>query len=233
MADFPRYAIYYAPDPGTALDDFGASLLGYDARSATDLPFPGDVTLIMPDWHDLTRDPRKYGFHATLKPPMALAEGRTEAELMAACEAFANALRPVPLIEPIVDTIAGFIALLPARRSAELQRLAADVTREFDSFRAPLTPENRARRNPEKLTPRQCEYLDRWGYPYVMEEFRFHLTLTRRLAAEERARLEPELRQRTLPFAQAPLEISEISLFREAEPGAPLTIAARFPFGSS
>ena len=84
MADFPRYAIYYAPDPGTALDDFGASLLGYDARSATDLPFPGDVTLIMPDWHDLTRDPRKYGFHATLKPPMALAEGRTEAELMAA-----------------------------------------------------------------------------------------------------------------------------------------------------
>jgi putative phosphonate metabolism protein len=229
MADFPRYAIYYAPDPGTALDDFGASLLGYDARSATDLPFPGDVTLIMPDWHDLTRDPGKYGFHATLKPPMALAEGRTEAELMAACEAFASAPRPVPLIEPIVDTIAGFIALLPARRSAELQRLAADVTREFDSFRAPLTPEDRARRNPEKLTPRQCEYLDRWGYPYVMEEFRFHMTLTGRLDAGRSGAAMAMLRDRFSRIGLERLAIDRIVLFSQREAPSRFRIVKSWP----
>ena len=117
---------------------------------------------------------------------MALAAGRTEAQLIAACELFADAARPIPLIRPVVDSISGFIAVIPAEPSAELQRLAADCTRAFDFFRAPLTPEDRARRNPEKLTPRQCEYLDRWGYPYVMEEFRFHMTLTGRLPAERR-----------------------------------------------
>ena len=112
---------------------------------------------------------------------MALAPGRTEAELAAACEIFAGTARSIPVIEPVVDSISGFIAVVPAKPSVELLQLAADVTREFDSFRAPLTPQDRARRNPEKLTPRQREYLDRWGYPYVMEEFRLHMTLTGRL----------------------------------------------------
>jgi putative phosphonate metabolism protein len=217
MADFPRYAIYYAPPPGTALDDFGASLLGYDARTATDLPFPDEVTRIMPDWRELTRDPGKYGFHATLKPPMALADGKTEAELVAACEAFASAPRPVPRIEPVIDTIAGFIAVIPARTSDEVQQLAADVTREFDSFRAPLTAEDRARRNPEKLTPRQCEYLDRWGYPYVMDEFRFHMTLTGRLDTGRSGIAIAMLRDRFARIGLEQLAIDRIMLFSQRE----------------
>src|SRR5258708_5644177 len=144
MAIYPRYAIYYAPAPGSALDRFGAHLLGYDAYRGEDLPFPDGVTRTRPDWRDLTHDPRKYGFHATLKAPMTLAEGKTEAELAAACEAFARAARPIPVIEPMVDSISGFIAVVPAKPSAELLQFAADVTREFDSFRAPLTRERRA-----------------------------------------------------------------------------------------
>jgi hypothetical protein len=114
---------------------------------------------------------------------MALADGQTEAKLAAACEAFVGTPRPVPIMEPTVDSISGFIAVVPAQPSPRLQQLAADATREFDSFRAPLTSKDRARRNPDKLTPRQCEYLDRWGYPCAMEEFRFHMTLTGRLDA--------------------------------------------------
>ena len=114
---------------------------------------------------------------------MSLAPGKTEAELLAACEAFARTPRPIPVISPVVGSISGFIAVVPAEPSAELERLAADCVSEFDAFRAPLTAEDRARRNPSMLTPRQREYLDRWGYPYVMEDFRFHMTLTGRLAA--------------------------------------------------
>ena len=105
-----------------------------------------------PDWHDLTEDPRKYGFHATLKAPLSLAPGKTEAELLAACEAFAATPRTIPVIRPVVGSISGFIAVVPAEPPAELERLAADcVQREFDSFRAPLTPEDRERRNPSPI----------------------------------------------------------------------------------
>jgi putative phosphonate metabolism protein len=215
MGNFPRYAIYYAPAPGSVLDRFGADLLGYDAYRGDDLPFPGDLTSARPDWRELTQDPRKYGFHATLKAPMALAPGRTEAELAAACEFFAATARSIPVIEPVVDSISGFIAVVPAQPSKELLQFIADVTSEFDSFRALLTPQDRARRNPEKLTPRQREYLDRWGYPYVMEEFRFHMTLTGRLDPERREPVMAMLRDRFAAIDLKTLALDRIALFRQ------------------
>jgi putative phosphonate metabolism protein len=215
MANYPRYAIYYAPAPGSDLDRFGAQLLGYDAFGGGDLPLADGIEQTVPDWRELTQDPRKYGFHATLKAPMPLASGSTEAELLAACNTFAGIPRKIPVIRPVVDSISGFITLVAAEPSAELERLAADCTREFDSFRAPLTPEDRARRNPQQLTPRQRDYLDRWGYPYVMEDFRFHLTLTGRLDNERRAAILPILQQRFAALGIATLAIDRIALFRQ------------------
>jgi putative phosphonate metabolism protein len=215
MADFPRYAIYYAPAPGSDLDRFGAQMLGYDAFTGDELPFPDGITESAPDWRDLTKDPRKYGFHATLKAPLSLACGETEPELLAACEAFASTPRPIPVIKPVVSSISGFIAVVPGEPSADLERLAADCTSEFDSFRAPLTPEDRARRIPSGLTARQCEHLDRWGYPYVMEDFRFHLTLTGRLDAERRGPILTMLRNSFSAIGIETLAIDRIALFRQ------------------
>src|SRR5258708_10915103 len=109
MANFPRYAIYYVSEPGSDLDRFGAQLLGYDAFSGEDLPFPDGVAQIAPDWQEGTRDARKYCFHATLKAPLALAHGKTEAQLVTACEAVASAPRPLPAISPAVGSINGFM----------------------------------------------------------------------------------------------------------------------------
>jgi putative phosphonate metabolism protein len=215
MADYPRYAIYYAPAPGSDLDRFGAQVLGYDAYTGEDLPFPNDVAGMTPDWHDLSKDPRKYGFHATLKAPMSLSPGKAETELLAACESFAGKPQPILVITPVVGSIGGFIAVVPAAPSPELERLAADCTSEFDSFRAPLTPGDRARRNPSDLTPRQREYLYRWGYPYVMEEFRFHMTLTGRLAAERREPVLTMLRNSFSAVGLKTLAIDRIALFRQ------------------
>jgi putative phosphonate metabolism protein len=213
MAAIPRYAIYYAPAPGSELDHFGAALLGYDAYSGDEPAFPDGVLQMAPDWRDLTQDPRKYGFHATLKAPFSLASDKTEAELVAACEAFADTLRPIPIIKPVVGSISGFIAVLPSEPSAELELLAADCTRDFDLFRAPLTPEDRARRNPSKLTPKQRERLERWGYPYVMEDFRFHMTLTGRLPDERRAPILAMLRHRFSALGLDTLAIDRFALF--------------------
>jgi putative phosphonate metabolism protein len=215
MAAFPRYAIYYVAAAGSDLDRFGATLLGYDAFGGSDLPFPDSVLQSTPDWRELTRDPRKYGFHATLKAPLPLVPGKTEAELLAACETFAGTPRAIPVIRPVVDSISGFIAVVPAERSAELERLAADCVREFDSFRAPLTPEDRARRNPSALTPRQCDYLDRWGYPYVLEDFRFHMTLTGRLDAQRRQPILTMLRERFAALGLKQLPVDRIAVCRQ------------------
>jgi putative phosphonate metabolism protein len=215
MAGFPRYAIYYASAPGSELDRFGAQMLGYDAFSGADLPFADGLLRGLPDWHDLTRDPRKYGFHATLKAPLTLAPGKSEAELLAACESFASMPRSVPVIRPVVDSISGFLAVVPAERSPGIERLAADCTRDFDGFRAPLAAEDRARRNPSALTPRQRDHLDRWGYPYVMEDFRFHMTLTGRLDASRRESILAMLRERFAALGLKVLVIDRIALFRQ------------------
>ncbi|MCA6119337.1 DUF1045 domain-containing protein [Bradyrhizobium sp. WSM 1738] len=216
MGNYPRYAIYFAPEPGSVLDRFGAELLGYDAHQGADVPFPSGMRL-PPEWREITHDPRKYGFHATLKPPMALAPGKSEDELAAACAGFASAPRAIPVIEPVVDTISGFIAVVPSAASADLERLAAACVREFEPFRAPLTEEDRARRSPSKLTPRQRDYLDRWGYPYVFEEFRFHMTLTGRLDAGHAPLLEM-LRDRFRESGVHSLAVDRIALFRQDEP---------------
>jgi putative phosphonate metabolism protein len=215
MTDFPRYAIYFAAGADSALSRFGAELLGYDVYTGDEMPFPADASRVAPDWRDVTADPRKYGFHGTLKAPMALAPGRTEAELIAVCAAFAGKARPMPSIRPVVDSISGFIAVIPTEPVGALQQLAADCVREFDDFRAPMTAEDRARRKPDKLTERQRDYLDRWGYPYVMEEFRFHMTLTGRLDAERRGPILEMLRARFAALGLETLAIDRIALFKQ------------------
>jgi putative phosphonate metabolism protein len=215
MTSFPRYAIYHAAGADSALSRFGCALLGYDAHTGGEQPFPADAVRAVPNWREVTSDPRKYGFHATLKAPMTLAPGSTEAELAAACATFAAKARPIPVVRPVVDSISGFIAVIPAEPVDALQQLAADCVRDFDGFRATLTAEDRARRKPERLSARQRDYLDRWGYPYVMEEFRFHMTLTGRLDADRRGPILEMLRARFAGLGLDTLAIDRIALFKQ------------------
>jgi putative phosphonate metabolism protein len=224
----PRYALYFVPASGSDLDRFGAALLGYDAFGGQDVPFPDDITQAVPDWRDLTQDPRRYGFHATLKAPFALAAGKSEADLIAACDAFAGAARPIPVMTPVVNPISGFIAVVPAEQPVELNRLAADCVRDFDQFRAPMSAEDRARRNPSALTAAQVDHLDRWGYPYVMDDFRFHMTLTGRVPPERRDRLVALLRERFAGLHLRTLAVDRIAVFRQDDAGARFRVLAHF-----
>ena len=232
MTGFPRYAIYFAAGTDSALTRFGAELLGYDAYTGDELPFQRDALHVAPDWRDVTADPRKYGFHGTLKAPMALAPGKSEAELLAACATFAGKTRPIPTIRPIVDAISGFIAVIPAEPVGALEALAADCVRDFDAFRSELTAEDRARRKPEKLSERQRDYLDRWGYPYVMEEFRFHMTLTGRLDADRRGPILAMLRERFAGLGCDALAIDRIALFKQDDTKARFRIIGEWALAS-
>ena len=182
MAEYaPRYAIYFVPAADTALYRFGACVLGYDCYSGRDIPFVDGVDPAT--WPSFVREPRRYGFHATLKAPFRLTADVSEKELCEACSAFAQGQAVVNLGALAVREIGSFIALVPQDDSAPLQTLAASCVRTFDRFRAPMTVVERERRLTAKLTPQQIENIDRWGYPYVFEDFRFHMTLTGSLAA--------------------------------------------------
>ncbi len=117
---------------------------------------------------------------------------------------------------------------MPSRPSAELQALAAEAVRHFDGFRAPLTASDRARRNPDRLPPRQREYLERWGYPYVMEEFRFHMTLTGRLPAERREAVLAMLRQRFAALDINSIAVDRLALFKQSDPSSGFQIVRQY-----
>src|SRR5262245_2433152 len=138
MPQYPRYAIYFVPPADSALHRFGAGLLGYDAFTGKALPFADGIEAQIDDWKQITADPRKYGFHATLKAPITLAPGKTENELISAMQTFAQTPRAIPVITPVVRAISSFIAVVPSAPSPDLQAFAADCVTTFDDFRAPL-----------------------------------------------------------------------------------------------
>jgi putative phosphonate metabolism protein len=229
MPQYPRYAIYFVPSADGALYRFGAELLGYDVFTGQALPFIDGVEADIEGWKQLTVDPRKYGFHATLKAPITLAPGRTEGELAAGMQAFAQTPRVIPMIAPAVRAIGGFIAIVPDAPSPDLQQFAADCVTTFDDFRAPLTAEDRARRNIAALTDKQITHLDRWGYPYVFEEFRFHMTLTGSLSTERRAPVLNHLQKRFAALDLQSVAVDRIALLRQDDATSGFTVIEHWP----
>ena len=164
-----RYAIYYLPPADSALWRFGCSVIGYDSSNGR------DVEACVPDFDmkPLTSEPARYGFHATLKAPFRLRESLSEADLIEALAAFARDQAPVEMGCLELKCIAGFIALAPKAQHSRLDEFAALCVEKFDVFRAPMSVDEQRRRMSGALTSCQQTYLDLWGYPYVLEEFRF------------------------------------------------------------
>ncbi|MEZ5890495.1 MAG: DUF1045 domain-containing protein [Xanthobacteraceae bacterium] len=181
-----RYAIYYVPAADHPLFRFGRAALGYDCYSGEELADPAIDGLAPAEWAALTHEPRVYGFHATLKAPFRLLPTVDEAALMRAFAGFAAARRAIPVIEPCVRTLGPFIALMSRRPCAALDDLAARCVEEFDCFRAPLTRADRERRLAAQLSAPEIANLERWGYPFVFESFRFHMTLAGPVAPHRR-----------------------------------------------
>jgi Protein of unknown function (DUF1045) len=212
----PRYAIYFVPPAGSDLYDFGARFLGYDCYNGKDLGHPTDIGLDAPAWEALTREPRRYGFHATLKAPFHLLSRFTEAELAAELDRFAAIPRAPTAIEPAIRSIGRFIAIVSNGTSDAVDRLAADCVTTFERMRGPLTPLDRRKRNIGGASARQIENLDRWGYPFVFEDFRFHMTLTGPVDAISHAALITLLQARLECISESRrIPITHVALVRQ------------------
>lgn len=217
IGGFARYAIYWAPAPGP-LADWAASWLGWDPVSGTDMPHPS-LPGLPRSVEDITATPRKYGFHGTVKPPFRLAEATDAAGLDRAARALCAGLAPVTLPGLTLHRIGGFVALTPDGDQGALATLAARMVEALDGFRLPPDEAEIARRRPERLSERQRAHLAQWGYPYVMDEFRFHLTLSGDLPADEAEALVTALAPVVAPLSPRPFVIDSLCLFGEAADG--------------
>jgi putative phosphonate metabolism protein len=223
-----RFAIYWAPDPADPLHAAGAAWLGRDAETGAACPQPHRLGLAA-----LTADPRRYGFHATLKPPMRLRAGRTFADLRQATATLAAALAPFPLPRLAVANLDGFLALRETEPCPQLHALAAACVTALDDFRAPPDAAELARRHAAGLSAAAAALLDRWGYPHVLELWRFHMTLSQCLEAADHDRLRPAAEAHFAAALAQARQVAALSLFTQRDPQAPFLVAERFRLGGA
>jgi putative phosphonate metabolism protein len=225
-----RFALYYAPSCESAWWQAGSAWLGRDAQSGERCAQPQPPGLTRP-LAALTDAPRRYGWHGTLVAPFRLDVDLTQHDVLAAARDWALAQQAFTL--PVeAATLGDFVALRPAdaHGDARIRELASSALQSLDGLRARASEADLARRLAAPLSERQRALLLQWGYPYVFDEFRFHMTLSNSLAdAGERATLLAWWRERSP--ALGPLAVDQAALFVEPAPGEPFVLWQPLPFG--
>jgi putative phosphonate metabolism protein len=218
-----RYAIYFAPPEHSPLNRLAAAWLW---RSPEVEAMRGEFS--EQEWLAATADPRVYGFHATLKPPFRLAPGATEADLIQSVDGFA-ATHSAFIAPPLrVSSLSSFLAMTLSQPCPAFEELAAECVRDFDRFRAPASEEELARRRRSRLNAAQLEHLNRWGYPYVMAEWRFHMTLTGSLEPGLFDSMGAHLKNLFATHCCQPLAVESICVFAQPAPAEPFQVKERF-----
>lgn len=219
---FSRYAVYFIADPENLFYARASAWLGWDCAKGQDSPHPGRADLKNPGRIDIaavTATPRKYGFHGTIKPPMRLAQGVTEGMLRERASELAASITPVELKRMEIARLGRFLAIVPSKANREFEGIAARFVTELDDLRAPLTEAELERRRRSSLTDRQDALLQEWGYPYVLDEFRFHMTLSGSLTEATSTAAMEMLKQWLGPVIPTPLKVNRMALAGEGPDG--------------
>ncbi|MGE0698304.1 MAG: DUF1045 domain-containing protein [Hyphomicrobiaceae bacterium] len=206
-------------------------MIGYDCylgREQSDAVW-GPLRDLLVSEHFL--DPRRYGFHATLRAPFELAHSVSVDDIVRHARAFARDQRPVPLADLTPRLLDGFIALTCPAPPASLASLAENCVRAFEPFRAPLSEADRSRRLRANLSARQLAHVETWGYPYVLEDFVFHMTLTGKLPADRTAAALQRITQEWAPLA-GPVVIDAIAILEQPSREARFRVLERIPLGT-
>lgn len=217
-----RHAIYFTPPPGSLLHALGSSWLGRDMATGMDTAQPFEA-LAAP-----TREPARYGFHATLKAPFRLKNGARLENLVSAVQGLANQHLAVVTGPLTVRHIDGFLALVPEVPLQTLHDLADDCVAKLDDFRSVPDAQELDRRRAAGLTDRQENNLTLWGYPHVFDDFRFHMTLTNRLDSNIALEMEAMAASHFAPVLGNPLVIDALAIVTEPEPGAAFLVNGRY-----
>lgn len=216
-----RYALYFAPEADSPWWQAGSRWLGRCAVRQQIFEPPEVAGLKADEFLRLTAAPRRYGWHATLKAPFALTDGVTPAQLRAAVRALCRQRSPFAMPALRVSRLDDFLALTPEGEPHALHDVARACVTELHPLAAPLPPEELQRRRAGGLSPEEDALLLRWGYPFVLDRFRFHLSLTGSLRGIEPAVIEALQAAAQQWFAPLPpCRFETVALFAEPAPGA-------------
>jgi 2'-5' RNA ligase len=204
-----RYAIYYCPVAGSPLDTFGREWL---AESPNAIDVPG---VSAERRHRLLADVRRYGWHATLRAPFSLAPGVAYDDLHQAVAALTQSFHAFML--PLkLDALNGFLALRPCGESAAVDALADACLHALEPLREPLSDAAMQRRA-AGLDATEFAQLQQFGYPYVLDRYRFHMTLSAPATEAEEQAMRDWLRLRAQHAAAT--RIDALTICREKTPG--------------
>ena len=217
-----RVGVYYCPREDDPLFVAGAAWLGRNPATDAAVGQPA-----LPGIEELTAEASGYGFHATLKPPMRLADGCSWDGLVAATRELARRIAPFELPRLAVMNLHGFLALRETVASPPLQALADACVVELDAFRAPPSEVELTRRRRARLTDAQEAMLVRFGYPYVLETWFFHMTLTRRLSADEHETWRGAAERFFAAAVGEKRIVTDVCLFTQTGLGGPFSIRER------
>ncbi|MEO1322116.1 MAG: DUF1045 domain-containing protein [Pseudomonadota bacterium] len=230
MSQSARYAIYYTPAKDHPICLLGSEWLGRSAFTGDKIRRREFDDINDDDIDRLTSSPSHYGFHATMKAPFELHADRTEAELVKHLHSFARK-QPVFDVNLSVKTLGQFLALRLTSNFEAMRQLHEACVKDFDHFRAELSPDDIERRRRANLSPEQDARMLEWGYPYIFDDFRWHMTLSSRIVSEStRERLHGLLQDYFRPALMSPLRVDGIAVYRQVDRRAPFNIIARASF---
>ena len=184
MKKYSRYAIYYAPPKESSLEEFGRYWFGWDPLNAKLINNKQRINYLngfgIKNLKNIDKNvliAKKYGFHGTLIPPFKLNKNYSTNTLFKKTEEIAKKLKKFKFYKFKLKKINNFYAFVQNKKNNNINKLSNRLVRELFKFRSPLTKKEIDRRNPSKLSKLQLNILYKWGYPYLMSEFNFHMTL--------------------------------------------------------
>lgn len=184
MKKYSRYAIYYAPPKESNLEEFGRYWFGWDPLNAKLINNKQRINYLngfgIKNLKNIDKNvliAKKYGFHGTLIPPFKLNKNYSTNLLFKKTEDIAKKFKKFKFYKFKLKKINNFYAFVQNKKNNNINKLSNRLVRELFKFRSPLTKKEIDRRNPSKLSKLQLNILHKWGYPYLMSEFNFHMTL--------------------------------------------------------
>ncbi len=216
-----RVAIYATPVIDSDWWDRGSQWLGRCASRQSILPMPVIHGLDAARQQMLTAEPRRYGWHATLKAPMRLASHVDLTALRGSLELICKDHRSIELPDLAVARMGSFLALRTANAPITLGALANDCVQRLQPLAATLSDDEIKRRRHVPLSPHEDALMLAWGYPWVLDRFRFHYSLTGSLQGVEEELVEHLIAAANAHFADlSPYRLDCVSIFIEPTAGA-------------
>lgn len=235
-----RYAIYYAPHSDSKVWKAGCEWLGRCPIENVDLTQPTIDGVTVDEMRSLTKTPKRYGFHATLKAPFVLSNTVTFDSLKSAVRDLSQRLKPFVMPRLAVKLHNNLLLYVPEdEQNKNIQNLAKSCVTELHEFAAPLSESEIARRREKGLSKEQDRLLLEWGYPDVFDQYHFHMTLSGSLVGlsdekigtiQKQAQL---LLNREREVQQEEMLLDHIAIFAEPIKGADFVLVEYFKLGGN